>query len=118
MQGKGRLSGMRHPAPQLRPRSASGDCGHNFLIDFSCNGCGVRPSCNARYMAQAAAHLAGLVIPGLPVYQRVLSVPKRQRHFLQHDSKALSAVARASPRAAAMPGSPGNAPLRPRRGHR
>jgi hypothetical protein len=73
-------------------RARCGDCGHDFLIAFSCKGRGVCPSCNARHMAQAAAHLADQVFPALPVRQWVLSVPKRLRYFLQRDAEALSAV--------------------------
>ncbi len=32
-------------------------CGHDFLVAFSCKGRGVCPSCNARRMAETAAHL-------------------------------------------------------------
>ncbi len=32
-------------------------CGHDFLVAFSCQGRGVCPSCNARRMAETAAHL-------------------------------------------------------------
>ena len=29
-------------------RARCGDCGHDFLIAFSCKGCGVCPSCTTR----------------------------------------------------------------------
>jgi len=54
-------------------------CGHDFLVAFSCKGRGLCPSCNARRMAETAAHLVDHVIPPLPVRQWVLSVPKRLR---------------------------------------
>jgi hypothetical protein len=73
-------------------RARCGECGHDFLIAFSCKGRGVCPSCNARRMAETAAHLVDQVFPPLPVRQWVLSVPKRLRHFLQRDSEALGAV--------------------------
>jgi hypothetical protein len=50
------------------------------------------PSCNARRMAELAAHLVDQVFPPLPVRQWVLSVPKRLRYFLQRDPEALGAV--------------------------
>jgi len=59
---------------------------------FSCKGRSVCPSCNARRMAETAAHLADHVFPPLPVRQCVLSVPKRLRYFLQHDLEAISVV--------------------------
>jgi hypothetical protein len=33
------------------------ECGHDFLVAFSCKGWGLCPSCNARRMAETAAHL-------------------------------------------------------------
>jgi len=63
-------------------RARCGSCGHDFLVDFSCKGRGVCPSCNGRRMAQTAAHLVDHVIPPVPVRQWVVSVPKRLRWFL------------------------------------
>ncbi len=37
-------------------RAYCADCGRDFLVAFSCKGRGVCPSCNARRMAQTAAH--------------------------------------------------------------
>jgi hypothetical protein len=73
-------------------RARCGECGHDFLIAFSCKGRGVCPSCNARRMAETAAHLVDQVFPPLPVRQWVLSLPKRLRYFLQHEPEATSAV--------------------------
>ena len=38
-----------------RPRCE--ECGHDFLVTFSCKGRGVCPSCNTRRMAETASHL-------------------------------------------------------------
>jgi hypothetical protein len=38
-------------------RARCPDCGHDFLVAFSCKGRGLCPSCNARRMAETAAHL-------------------------------------------------------------
>ena len=73
-------------------RARCGECGRDFLIAFSCKGRAVCPSCNARRMAETAAHLVDQVFPPLPVRQWVLSVPKRLRYFLQHEPEAISAV--------------------------
>lgn len=74
-------------------RSRCGDCGHDFLVAFSCKGRGVCPSCNTRRMAETAAHLTdhvtNHVFPRLPVRQWVLSVPKRLRYFMQRDGPVL-----------------------------
>ncbi|WP_373510003.1 transposase zinc-binding domain-containing protein, partial [Thiocapsa sp.] len=76
----------------LPSRPAAPDCGHDFLVAFSCKGRGLCPSCNARRMAETAAHLVDHVIPPLPVRQWVLSVPKRLRWYLEREPRAISAV--------------------------
>lgn len=75
-------------------RARCDECGHDFLIAFSCKGRGVCPSCNTRRMAETAAHLTDHVLPRLPVRQWVLSVPKRLRYFLQRDTALQGAVLR------------------------
>ena len=66
-------------------RARCGQCGHDFLIAYSCKGRGVCPACNARRMVETAAHLTDHVMPRLPVRQWVLSVPKCLRYYLQSD---------------------------------
>ena len=89
------------------------DCGHDRLLAFSCKGRGVCPSCNARRMAEVAAHLTDEVIPHLPVRQWVLSVPKRLRPFLHQTPEVASGVlaiflrALSSALRDASPGAPG-----------
>ncbi len=73
-------------------RARCPECGHDFLVAFSCKGRGVCPSCNARRMAETAAHLVDHVFPRLPVRQWVLSLPKRLRYFLRHDRRTVTAV--------------------------
>jgi hypothetical protein len=75
-------------------RAHCDECGHDFLIAFSCKGRGVCPSCNTRRMAETAAHLTDHVFPRMPVRQWVLSVPKRLRYFLQTDTALQGAVLR------------------------
>jgi Putative transposase/Transposase zinc-binding domain len=75
-------------------RARCGDCGHDYFVAFSCKGRGVCPSCNARRMAETAAHLTDHVFPRLPVRQWVLSVPKRLRYFMQRDEAVLNMVLR------------------------
>jgi DNA-directed RNA polymerase subunit RPC12/RpoP len=48
-------------------RARCGQCGHDFLIAFSCKGRAVCPSCNTRRMVETAAHLTDHVFPRLPV---------------------------------------------------
>jgi hypothetical protein len=73
-------------------RARCGDCGHDFLVAFSCKGRGVCPSCTTRRMAETAAYLSDHVFPRLPVRQWVLSVPKRLRYFMQRDGATLNMV--------------------------
>lgn len=75
-------------------RACCGDCWHDFLVAFSCNGRGVCPSCTTRRMAETAAHLTDHVFPRLSVRQWVLSVPKRLLYYMQRDSAVLSLVLR------------------------
>ncbi len=49
---------------------------------FSCKRRGLCPSCNARRIAETAAHLVDSVIPP-PVRQWVFSVPKHLRRYLE-----------------------------------
>ncbi len=71
-------------------RSAS--CGYDFPVSFSCKSRGVCPSCNAKCMAETAAHLVDHVFPHVPMRQFVLSVPKRLRPFLHHRPQTATAV--------------------------
>ena len=75
-------------------RARCGECGQDFLVAFSCKGRTVCPSCNARRMAETAAHLVDHVLPPLPVRQWVLSVPKRLRYCLQNNREALNSALR------------------------
>lgn len=68
------------------------ECGHEFLVAFSCKRRGICPSCNTRHMAETAAHLVDHVFPKVPVRQWVLSLPKRLRYYLYHDPKIASKV--------------------------
>ncbi len=73
-------------------RTRCSSCGYDFLVAFSCKGRGACPSCNAKRMAETAAHLVDHVIPHVPARQFVLSVPKRLRPFLHHRPRTASAV--------------------------
>ena len=73
-------------------RARCSECGYDFLVAFSCKGRGACPSCNAKRMAETAAHLVDHVFPHVPVRQWVLSVPKRLRPFLHHRPRTAGAV--------------------------
>jgi hypothetical protein len=94
-------------------RARCGQCGHDFLIAFSCKGRGVCLSCNARRMVQAAAQLTVHVLPDLPLRQWVPAVPKRLRHCLERDADLQGAALRLFLRAVACclrAHSPGSGP--------
>jgi hypothetical protein len=84
----------RRPLPLAHgfARARCPDCGHDFLVAFSCKGRGLCPSCNARRRAETAAHLVDHGFPPLAARQWVLSVPKRLRWHLEQEPQALSAV--------------------------
>ena len=75
-------------------RARCADCGHDFLVAFSCKGRGVCSSCSTRRMAETAAHLVDHVFPEVPVRQWVLSLPKRLRYFLHRDARLVNPVLR------------------------
>jgi hypothetical protein len=75
-------------------RARCGDCGHDFLLAFSCKKRGLCPSCATRRMAETAAHLVDHVFPQVPVRQWVLSLPKRLRLYLHYDPTLAGAVLR------------------------
>ena len=58
-------------------RVRCGQCGHDFLIAFSCKGRGVCPSCNARRMVATAAHLRVVHGPSLRDDELLLYDPDR-----------------------------------------
>jgi len=63
-------------------RLRCGECGHDKLLVFSCKRRGFCPSCGARRMSQTAAHLVDHVIPHVPVWQWLLSLPIPMRVLL------------------------------------
>jgi hypothetical protein len=54
-------------------RASCEDCGHDFLVAFSCKGQGVCSSYNIRRMVETAAHLSDHMFPRLTVPQWVLA---------------------------------------------
>ena len=72
-------------------RARCPDCGHDYLVAYSCKGRGICPYCTTRRMVETAAHLTDHVFPRLPVRQWVLSLPWRLRYHLD-DAKLQNAV--------------------------
>ena len=75
-------------------RARCEECGHDFLVAFSCKGRGVCPSCNAQPMVPTAAPMTDHVLPSLPVQAWVLAVPRRRRYVLQYDANLQGAARR------------------------
>jgi hypothetical protein len=57
-------------------------CKKEVLLAFSCKRRGFCPSCAGRRMAQTAAHLVECVIPWVPTWQWVVSVPIPLRYWM------------------------------------
>jgi len=69
-----------------------GQCGEELVVAFSCKKRGFCPSCVARRMSDAAAHLVDEVFPEVPVRQWVCSLPWRLRVLLGYDRALCSEV--------------------------
>lgn len=65
-------------------RARCADCGHDFIVAYSCKGQVDCPYCTTRRMAETAAQLIDLVFPRVPVRHWVLSFPKRLRYHLDN----------------------------------
>jgi hypothetical protein len=77
-------------------RIRCGDCGEERLLAFSCKGRGVCPSCNARRMAEVAAHLTDHVLDSGRVADREIVRPGGGRsRVLSRIDAILGAVGRA-----------------------
>ena len=74
-------------------------CKHEYLVAFSCGGRGCCPSCSARRMVAAGAHITDHVLPRVAIRQWVLTVPWELRMLLLRNKQALSAVMRVFGRA-------------------
>ena len=70
------------------------DCGHNYVVAFSCKGRGVCPSCNTWRIVQTAVHLSDHIFPRLTVRQLVLLEPEGLRYFMMRDGVVLNRVLR------------------------
>jgi len=69
-----------------------GQCGEELVVAFSCKKRGFCPSCVARRMSDAAAHLVDEVFPEVPVRQWACSLPWRLRVLLGYDRALCSDV--------------------------
>ncbi len=68
------------------------NCGHDFLIAFSCKDRDICPSCATRRMVETAAHMVDDVLPRVQFRQWVLSMPKRVRWHLRKKPEVISGL--------------------------
>jgi hypothetical protein len=73
-------------------RAQCQSCKHEKLVAFSCKRRGFCPSCGARRMTEAAAHLVDEVLPIRPYRQWVLSFPFQLRYLFAKEPKVMGEV--------------------------
>jgi hypothetical protein len=90
------------------------DCGHDFLVAYSCKCRGLCPSCHKKRQLIFGEFLAQKVLADAGHRHIVFSIPRRIRHCFRYDRKLLSKLARcayetvhAALREAMSPGRPG-----------
>ena len=70
------------------------DCGHEFLLPFSCKVRFLCPSCHQRKSTLWAEWLADEILADVPHRQWVFTIPKRIRLYFRFDSKLLGELPR------------------------
>ena len=70
------------------------DCGHDYILAFSCKRRCVRPSCHQKRVLIFAEHLAEEVIENVSHRQFVFTIPKRFRLYFRYDRALLGKLCR------------------------
>jgi len=70
------------------------DCGHEYLLPFSCKRRHFCPSCHARRVVEFGEFLVDQVLSDVPHRQWVFTLPKMLRVWFMHDRKLLGELAR------------------------
>jgi hypothetical protein len=70
------------------------DCGHEYLLAFSCKRRQFCPSCHQKRVVEYGQWLLTAVLKDVPHRQWVLSIPKRLRIYFMYDRKLLSKLSR------------------------
>lgn len=65
------------------------DCGHGFLVPFSCKARYLCPSCHQRKAILWAEEIVDEILEAVPHRQWVFTIPKRLRWFFRRDRKLL-----------------------------
>jgi hypothetical protein len=66
------------------------DCGHEYLLAFSCKRRHFCPSCHQKRVIEFGEWLCTEVLKSVPHRQWVFSIPKRLRIYFMYDRKLLS----------------------------
>jgi hypothetical protein len=77
-------------------RLPCGDCGHEFLLAFSCKRRHFCPSCHHKRVMAFGEWLCREVVKTDPLRHVVFSIPKILRRYFLHDRKLLSALSKCS----------------------
>lgn len=75
-------------------RVKCGDCGHEYLLAFSCKRRHFCPSCHQKRVVEFGEWLCEEVLKAVPHRHFVFSIPKILRKYLLYDRKLLSGLSR------------------------
>ena len=75
-------------------RVRCGDCGHEYLLAFSCKRRHLCPSCHQKRVMEFGEWLCREVVKAVPHRHVVLSIPKILRRYFLYDRKLLSELSR------------------------
>jgi len=75
-------------------RVRCGDCGHEYLLAFSCKRRHFCPSCHQKRVVEFGEWLCRDVVKAVPHRHVVLSIPKILRRYFLYDRKLLSELSR------------------------
>ena len=75
-------------------RVRCGDCGHEYLLAFSCKRRHFCPSCHQKRVVEFGEWLCEDVLKGVPHRHLVFSIPKFLRRYFLYDRKLLSDLSR------------------------
>ncbi len=70
------------------------DCGHEYLLGFSCKRRHFCPSCHQKRVIEFGEWLCAEVLKSVPHRQWVLSIPKRLRIYFKYDRTLLAKLSR------------------------
>jgi len=70
------------------------DCGHEYLLAFSCKRRHFCPSCHQKRVVEFGEWLCAEVLKSAPHRQWVFSIPKRLRPWFSHDRKLLAGLSK------------------------